>query len=91
MTMHGKLLRRDERLKSCRVTDGCTVQVTNRLRGGGKHKDKKGQKERKRAVKQKGPEQKSEAEPNSEGPALIQMDEVLRRMEENEEFQKIID
>ena len=92
MTMQGKALRTSEKLKSCGVTDGCTVQVTSRLRGGGKHKDKKGQKERKRAVKPKGPEQKSEEEPKSdEGPALIQMDEVLRRMEENEEFQKIID
>ena len=92
VTMHGKVLRRSEKLNSCGVTDGCTVQVTSRLRGGGKHKDKKGQKERKRAVKPKGPEQKSEEEPKSdEGPALIQMDEVLRRMEGNEEFQKIID
>ena len=92
VTMHGRVLRRNDMLKSCGVTDGCTVEVTSRIRGGGKHKDKKGQKERKRAVKPKGPEQKSEEEPKSdEGPALIQMDEVLRRMEGNEEFQKIID
>ena len=92
VTMQGKALRTSDQLKSCGVTDGCTVQLTSRLRGGGKHKDKKGQKERKRAVKPKGPEQKSEEEPKSdEGLALIQMDEVLRRMEENEEFQKNID
>ena len=60
VTMHERMLKKGERLKSCGVTDGCTVQVTSRLRGGGKHKDKKGQKERKRAVKPKGPEQKSE-------------------------------
>ena len=91
VTMQGQALRMSDELKSCGVTDGCTIQVTSRLRGGGKHKDKKGQKERKRAVKPKGPEQESEEEPKSdEGPALIQMDEVLRRMEENEEFQKII-
>ena len=41
VTMHGKVLRRNEKLKSCGVTDGCTVQVTSRMRGGGKHKDKK--------------------------------------------------
>ena len=34
VTMHGKVLRRDEKLKSCEVTDGCTIQVTSRLRGG---------------------------------------------------------
>ena len=92
VTMQGKVLRMSDVLKSCGVTDGCTVEVTSRLRGGGKRKDKKGHKERKRAVKPKGPEQKSEEEPKSdEGPALIQMDEVLRRIEGNEEFQKIID
>ena len=89
VTMHGRMLKKSERLKSCGVSDGCTIQVTSRMRGGGKHK---GQKERKRAVKPKGPEQESEEEPKSdEGPALIQLDEVLRRMEENEEFQKIVD
>ena len=41
VTMHGKVLRRDEKLKSCEVADGCTIQVTSRLRGGGKHKDKR--------------------------------------------------
>ena len=89
VTMQGKALRMSDELKSCGVTDGCTIQVTSRLRGGGKHKDKKGQKERKRAVKPKGPEQESEEEPKSdEGPALIQMDEVLRRMEETKSFRR---
>ena len=41
-TMNGKVLKSDEKLKSCGVSDGCTIQVTSRLRGGGKHKDKKG-------------------------------------------------
>ena len=41
VTMHGKVLRRDEKLKSCEVTDGCTIQVTSKLRSGGKHKDKR--------------------------------------------------
>ena len=40
VTMHGKALRRNEKLKSCEVIDGCTIQVTDRLRGGGRHKDK---------------------------------------------------
>ena len=42
----GKLLRRDEKLKSCGVSDGCTIQVTSRMRGGGKHKDKKSKREK---------------------------------------------
>ena len=43
VTMHGRVLKRGEKLKSYEVTDGCTIQVTSRLRGGGKHKDKKKQ------------------------------------------------
>ena len=38
VTMHGRVLKRSERLK---ITDGCTIQVTDRLRGGGRHKDKR--------------------------------------------------
>ena len=47
VTMQGKVLRGNEKLNSCGVTDGCTIQVTSRMRGGGKHKDKisKGEKQ----------------------------------------------
>ena len=41
VTMQGRVLKRSEKLKSCGVTDGCTIQVTSRLRGGGRHKVKK--------------------------------------------------
>ena len=42
VTLHGRVLKKSDKLKSCGVTDGCTIQVTNRLRGGGRHKVKKG-------------------------------------------------
>ena len=45
VTMHGRVLKRNEKLKSCGVTDGCTIQVTSRMRGGGKRKDKKNKEE----------------------------------------------
>ena len=93
VTMHGKVQRRDEKLKSCGVSDGCTIQVTSRLRGGGKHKDKKDQKERKRAAKQKGPEQKSEEEPKRDkGPAIHECDrdKVVQMIEESEENRKVM-
>ena len=32
VTMQGKVLRRNEKLKSCGVTDGCTIQVTQDAR-----------------------------------------------------------
>ena len=41
VTMQGKVLRTSEKLKSCGVADGCTIQVTSRMRGGGRHKEKK--------------------------------------------------
>ena len=83
VTMHGRVLGRNEMLKSCGVTDGCTIQVTSRMRGGGKHKDKKGQKERKRGTKPKGPEQKSEEEENRKV--------MVRMLEENEDNRKMIE
>ena len=39
VTMQGKVLKRSEKLESCGVTDGCTIQVTSRMRGGGKHRE----------------------------------------------------
>ena len=93
VTLHGRVLRRNEKLNSCGVTDGCTIQVTSRLRGGGKHKDNKGQKERKRAAKPKGLEQKSEEEPKRDkGPAIqeCERDIVVQMIEENEESRKVM-
>ena len=50
VTLHGRVLKRGEKLKSCGVTDGCTIQVTSRMRGGGKHKDKKSKGEKKQVA-----------------------------------------
>ena len=84
VTMNGKVLRRNEKLKSCGVTDGCTIQVTSRMRGGGR--------EKKQTTKPEGPEQKCDEESKGdEGPAMMHMDEAMRRLEENEEYQKIIE
>ena len=47
VTCEGRTLRKGDKLKSCGVRDGSTVQVTSRMRGGGKHKDKKGKVEKK--------------------------------------------
>ena len=67
VTMHGRVLKRCEKLKSCEVTDGCTIQVTSRLRGGGKHKDKKSKAEKRPAASAKQPEP-------------LQMEKVLEEM-----------
>ena len=41
MTCDRRMLKGSDELKSCRVIDVSTDQVTSRMRGGGKHKDKK--------------------------------------------------
>ena len=67
VTMQGRVLRRNEKLKSCGVTDGCTIQVTSRLRGGGRHKDKKSKAEKRPDASAKQPEP-------------LQMEKVLEEM-----------
>ena len=37
-------------MESCEVTDGCTIQVTSRMRGGGRHKDKRSKAETRRGM-----------------------------------------
>ena len=46
----GRILRKGDKLKSCEVRDGSTVEVTSRMRGGGKHKDKPCKVEKKQVV-----------------------------------------
>ena len=52
VTSGGRILRGSDKLKSFGVRDGSTVEVTSRMRGGGKHKDKKGKEEKKKQVAQ---------------------------------------
>ena len=47
VTSEGRVLRGGEELKRSGVRDGSTVHVMRRLRGGGKHKDKKNKVEKK--------------------------------------------
>ena len=54
VTLHGRVLKRSERLKSCEVTDECTIKVTDRLRGGGRHKNKRSKAETKGHVDERG-------------------------------------
>ena len=51
VTSGGRILRESDKLKSCEVRDGSTVEVTSRMRGGGKHKDKKSKGETKQVAK----------------------------------------
>ena len=49
----GRILRTEDEMKSCGVRDGNTMQVTRRMRGGGKHKDRKSKPEKKQAASEK--------------------------------------
>ena len=94
-TMHGRVLRRGEKLSSCGVSDGCTIQVTSRLRGGGgKHKDKKKSKaEKKQPASTRTTEQKFAEEIKSvKGPATRECDRdaAVRMFEENEQKRKVM-
>ena len=40
LTSGGRTLKGSDKLKSFEVRDGSTVEVTSRMRGGGRHKDK---------------------------------------------------
>ena len=62
------------------------------MRGGGRHKDKKSKSEKKQTTNPERPEQKRDEESKSgEVSEMIPMDEVLRRLEESEEFRKNVE
>ena len=75
VTSGGRILRRSDKLESCEVRDGCTIQVTSRMRGGGKHKEKKSKAEKKQAASRKTLEQKIVEEVRSDKiPAIRECD-----------------
>ena len=51
VTSDGKVLRRSGKLRSCKVSARCTIQVMSRMRGGGRHKDKKSKAEKKQVTR----------------------------------------
>ena len=84
-TSGGRTLRRSDKLESCEVRDGSTVEIMSRMRGGGRHKDKKSKVEKKQGMKQ---------EPlKNEGPAILESEKeaVIQMLEETEEYRKIVD
>ena len=94
VTMHGRVLKRSEKLRSSGVTDGCTIQVTSRMRGGGRHKDRRSRSEKKQAASANGNEQKSVEELESgRGPALLNTNggAVDRMIAENEGYQEFVE
>ena len=96
MTMHGKVLRRNEKLKSCGVSDRCTIQVTSRMRGGGKHREKKSKIEKERSGSPKKIEQaqgqQAEFEPSLNADEMyVLMEEQMRLMSEKAKSLQVTD
>ena len=92
VTMHGKVLRRDEKLKSCEVTDGCTIQVTSRLRGGGKHKDKRSKADTKQGMDKSGQkdQQVESLIDKCQEATQAQKDVMIQLFEENDAYRRMI-
>ena len=92
VTMHGKVLRRDEKLKSCEVTDGCTIQVTSRLRGGGKHKDKRSKAGTKQGTEESGKKDQQVGSMSDKCQEMTkdQKDALIQTIERNEGYRKLI-
>ena len=92
VTMHGRVLRRDEELKSCEVTDGCTIQVTSRLRGGGKHKDKRSKADTKQGMDKSGQkdQQVESLIDKCQEATQAQKDVMIQLFEENDAYRKMI-
>ena len=92
VTMHGKVLRRDEKLKSCEVTDGCTIQVTSRLRGGGKHKDKRSKADTKQGTEESGKKDQEVGSMSDKCQEMTkdQKDALIQTIERNEGYRRLI-
>ena len=92
VTMDGKVLRRDEKLKSCEVTDGCTIQVTSRLRGGGKHKDKRSKADTKQGTEESGKKDQEVGSMSDKCQEMTkdQKDALIQTIERNEGYRRLI-
>ena len=92
MTIHGRVLKRSERLKSCEVTDGCTIQVTDRLRGRGRHKDKRSRAETRRGMDASGQkdQQVGLSVDKCREMTQAQKDVVIQPLEAHETYQRMI-
>ena len=86
------MLRRDEKLNSCEVTDGCTIQVTSRLRGGGKHKDKRSKANTKQGIDESGQkdQQVESLIDKCQEATQAQKNEMIQLFEENDAYRRMI-
>ena len=92
VTLHGRVLKRSEKLKSCEVTDGSTMQVTSRLRGGGRHKNKRSMTETKRNEDESGKKDQQVGSMSDKCQEMTkdQKDALIQTIERNEGYRRLI-
>ena len=92
VTLHGRVLKRGEKLKSCEVTDGCTIQVTRRLRGGARHKNKRSMTETKRNEDESGKKDQQVGSMSDKCQEMTkhQKDALIQTIERNEGYRRLI-
>ena len=92
VTLHGRALKRRDKLKSCEVTDGCTIQVTSRVRGGGRHKNKRRMTETKRNVDESGKKDQQVGSMSDKCQEMTkdQKDALIQTIERNERYRRLI-
>ena len=92
VTLHGRVLKRGEKLKSCEVTDGCTIQVTSRLRGGGRHKNRRSMTETKRNEDESGKKDQQVGSMSDKCQEMTkdQKDALIQTIERNEGYRRLI-
>ena len=92
VTSGGRILRRSDELESCEVRDGSIVEVTSRMRGGGRHKDKRNKAQNTRGRGENGQEEQQVETVVGGCPEMTQSqkDVVIQRLERNEGYREII-
>ena len=92
VTSGGRILRRSDKLESCEVRDGSTVEITSRMRGGGRHKEKRNKAEKKRGRSENGQEGQQVEIVGGGCPEMTQCqkDVVIQMLERNEGYRQLI-
>ena len=86
--MHGRILKRSEKLNSRGVSDGCTIQITSMLRGRGRHKDKRNKAQKKRDKDKDG--QKDQQVDKCQEMTQSKKDVTIQMLKGNEGYREII-
>ena len=86
VTLHGRVLKRGEKLNRC------TIQVTSRLRGGGRHKNKRSITETKRNEDESGKKDQQVGSMSDKCQEMTkdQKDALIQTIERNEGYRRLI-